>query len=95
MRDINFNKILTLSGLPADLSVAGNYPLLGHQFFECKRPAGVQFLGRNTDFGTKPENTSVGETGGGVGINGGGVYLVQKPVNDGLILRNNGFRVAR
>lgn len=56
------NRICRPDCLP-HLPIAGHHPFFRHQFFQCKRSPGVQFLSGDADLGTKAEFFAVGKAG--------------------------------
>ena len=55
----------------ADLAGAGDDVFVGGEFFEAHGAAGVEFVGRDADFGAHAEFAAVGEAGRGVGVDAG------------------------
>jgi hypothetical protein len=60
-------------GSVADLAGADADPFIGGEFFEAHGTAGADFVGADADFGAHAELATVGEAGGGIPIDGGGI----------------------
>ena len=59
----------------ANLAIAGDVILIGANFSQTHWAARVGFLGGNADFSAEAELESVGEAGGDVVVDGGGIHL--------------------
>ena len=66
--------------LIADLARADAEPLVGGQFFEAHGTAGANFVGADADFGAHTEFATIGESGGGIPVNGGGIDFSEEQV---------------
>ena len=78
----------------SDLSVAADHPLVGGEGFEGHGAAGVEFLGRDADFGTETELGAVGEGGGGVAIDAGCIYFLKEYCGGFTVFANDTFAMA-
>ncbi len=61
--------------LPPHLAVAGDDVFVGGELGEAHRAAGVEFLGADAYFGAEAELGAVGEGGGDIHVDAGGVHL--------------------
>ena len=77
------------------MSVAVHQILVGGQGEETHRATGVELLGGDADLCAKSEVPSVGEAGGGVDVDGGGVDLTLEAAGGGHVLGDNGLAVTR
>ena len=54
----------------------------------------MQFIGTDPDFRSHPKFGSIGETGGGIDVDGGGIHLGEKGFLRFFVLRHNGVGMA-
>jgi hypothetical protein len=59
--------------LHLDLARAANDVFVSGKFLEGHGAAGVKLIGGDADLGAETELATIGETGGGVPVNGGGI----------------------
>src|SRR6185312_2012159 len=82
------------ANLAANLPRTAHNPLRAGQFAEPHRPAGVQFLGRDADFGAESELAAVGEPGRGVDHDDRGVDLGEESLGVREVVRHDRFGVV-
>ncbi len=80
--------------LGAGLAGAGDLVFVGAEFFEAHGAAGVDLVGGDADFRAEAELVSVGEAGGGVPVNGGGVAVGEEVAGDGFVAGADGVGVV-
>ena len=81
--------------LRADLSGSLDDVLVGRQLPKPHGSPGVELLGADADLGAEAELLAVGEAGGGVDHDGGGVDLGGEALGGGQVAGDDGFGVAR
>ena len=62
----------------AYLTAAENFVLIGCQFLQSHGTARMEFIGTDSDLCPHTELTAIREPGGGIGINGGGVHIIEE-----------------
>ena len=72
-----------------DVSVAEEFVLVGEEAFEAYGASGVDFGGGDAYFGAEAVAEAVGEAGGGVLIDAGGVHQGHEAAGGFFIFRNN------
>ena len=77
------------------MSIADDHIFAGSQRRQSHRSTSVQFLRADADLGAKPEFEAVGEAGGSVVIDGGGIDFVQEPLRPLAVFRHDTFRMHR
>ena len=78
-----------------DLSGPAHYRFVSCQFVETDRAPGVQFLSADSDFRTHSKLKAVGESGGGVHVDAGGVDFAGEALRVGEVLSDDRFGVCR
>ena len=77
------------------LALAANEIFVGRQFFQTHRPAGVQFIGADSDLRAETKFAAVGEASGGIPVNGRGIDFAQELLCRFLIARDDAVAVMR
>src|ERR1051325_7368907 len=81
--------------LPADLSIAIDNILVAAQFLQPARPAGVELVRADADFGAEAKLITVVEARAGVDHYCGGIDLAREAAGGFLIARHDRLRVLR
>ena len=89
------SRISLRKSLWARLPVASNQPLIRGDFFEGHGAAGVQFLCADANLCAKAELTAIGEAGGGIVIDTGGIDLVEEALGGCGVLGDDALAVTR
>ena len=81
--------------LVSHLSRPANDVLVGRQFLETHRTAGMKFIRADSDLRAETEFTAIRETGGGIPIDGRGIHLAQKLFRCRFVTRDDAIAVMR
>src|SRR5688500_18841530 len=88
-------KIPVAANLCAHVPVAQHDPLLRGEALEADRPAGLQLVGRDADFGTQPVLEAVGEAGRRIHHHRARVDLAQEALRAGPVLGDDRVGMPR
>ena len=80
-------------GWSAGLAGAPDDVFVGAQLLQAHGAPGVQFLGGDAHLAAQPELSPVGETGGGIDVDGGGIHLQGEQIDGRGILRDDALTV--
>src|SRR5690606_27821389 len=84
-----------LPGSLADVAVAGDHVLVGRQFAQAARPAGVELVGADADLRAEAEFEAVVEPRAGVDHHRRRIDLPDEPLRRGQVPGDDRVRVAR
>src|SRR5688572_25472862 len=77
----------------ADGAIASDQPFVGSHFTQSHWSACMHFLGADTNFGTKAELCTVGESGRSIGVHRRGIDSPKELIYRVLVFGNDGFTV--
>src|SRR5690348_17180783 len=81
--------------LAPHLAVAADDVLIGRQFLESHRTAGVKLIRADADLRAEAKLAAVGKTGRSIPVDGGRIYLMQKSLRGRFVACHDAIAVVR